>query len=174
MTKMMKYIDWRNSQAKSIIVDDLDEGLLPMDQNVMSAEEAWESCYRDMEEFAMVPFTQFKERLRDHRKQVKARYEQSEMEADALAHDRLLYPRQSHNHRGEPVFDLSIAKQFLCEDVKNKLHTTMLPSKLQGTRPEYKLFKPNKFKHRIYQEVRRQKFIFYLEQKRSTKVTTNK
>jgi hypothetical protein len=28
-------------------------------------------------------------------------------------------------------------------------------------------FKPNKFKHRIYQEERRQKFIHYLELKRA-------
>jgi hypothetical protein len=54
---------------------------------------------------------------------VKARINQSERETQALAHDRLLYPRQTHNHRGEPVFDLSVAKQFLLDDVKDKKHT---------------------------------------------------
>ena len=35
-----------------------------------------------------------------------------------------------------------------------------------GTRPEYMLFKPAKFKERIYQEVKRKKYLYYLELKR--------
>ena len=167
---MPDWIDWRTSQAKEIILEDLEEGILSLDENEVSAEDAWE-VYRHLPEFVApgVVFSQFKERLKDHRKQVMKRRNQSEREIQALAHDRQLYPRQTHNHRGEPVFDLSIAKQFLKEDVRNNKHTTMTPSELQKTRPEYMTFKPNKFKHRIYQEVRRQKFIFYLELKRAKK-----
>ena len=92
----------------------------------------------------------------------------------ALAHDRTLYPRQTHNHRGQPVFDLSPAKQRLQEDVKNNLHTTMSSSELQATRPEYRNLNPNKFKDRIPQEVRRQKFLHYLELERSKKFMDRK
>jgi hypothetical protein len=43
----------------------------------------------------------------------------------------------------------------------------MTPSDFQATRPEYMLFKPAKFKERIYQEVKRKKYyLYYLELKR--------
>jgi len=42
----------------------------------------------------------------------------------------------------------------------------MTPSELQRTRIEYMAFDSEKFKYRIYQESRRQKFLFFLEQKR--------
>ena len=85
----------------------------------MPTEEAW-GFYSLLPEFVAeeVVFSQFKSRLRDHRKQVKARRYQSERERQALEHDRQLYPRQKHNDRGEPVFDLSEAKKFLREDVR--------------------------------------------------------
>ena len=48
-------------------------------------------------------------------------------------------------------------------------HATMVPSQLQQTRPEYMMFKPKKFKEHIYQEVRRGKYINYLNKKRNDK-----
>ena len=92
------------------------------------------------------------------------------MEERALARDRLLYPRQTHNDRGEPLFDLSVAKLLLREDVKANRHVTMKPSEFQRTRTEYMPFKPSIFKHRIYQEVRRKKYLYYLELKRAEKL----
>jgi hypothetical protein len=167
-SKNPDWIEWRGSEAKRIILEDLEEGTLSLDEHEMSTEEAWE-VYRKLPEFLGVVFSQFKVRVKDHRKLVKNRSNQSEREMQALLHDRQIYPRMPHNHRGEPVFDLSVAKQLLREDVRDNKHIAMVPSKLQQTRPEYVIFKPNKFKHRIYQEVRRQKFIFYLELKREEK-----
>jgi hypothetical protein len=164
-SKNPDWIDWRGSKAKQIILEDLEEGILSLDEHKVSTKDAWE-VYRQLPEFVDVVFSQFQVRVNDHRKLVKKRSNQSETEMQALLHDRQLFPRQTHNHRGEPVFDFSVAKQLLREDVRDKKHTTMVPSELQRTRPEYMTFKPNKFKHRIYQEVRRQKFIFYLELKR--------
>jgi hypothetical protein len=160
---------WRNSKARLIIIQDLEEKLLPLDENEMSAKEAWDTIYQYIAEFANVPFHQFKAHLNDHRKQVRARLEISFTEEMALAHDRLLHPRKTHNHRGEQVFDYSPAKQCLRDDVKNKVHTTMSALELQATRPEYQSFKPNKFRDRISQEVRRQKFLNYLELQRAKK-----
>jgi hypothetical protein len=56
---------------KHIIMNDLETGVLPIDAEEMSAEEAWTICYRHMAESvrAGVDFNQFKERLQDHRKQ---------------------------------------------------------------------------------------------------------
>jgi hypothetical protein len=52
-------------------------------------------------------------------------------------------------------------------DAKEGKRNRMTPSQLQNSRVEYHPFNARKFKHRIYQEVRRMKFINYLEQKRA-------
>ena len=63
---------------------------------------------------------------------------------------------------------MSPAKLLLREDVKNKLHTVMTPSELRESRIEYKLFKLEKFEERsIFQAIRLQKYLFYLEMKRA-------
>ena len=60
------WIDWAKSLAKQIILDDLDCGVLPVDESELSAEEAWELVYSQMAEFIRpetVVFSQFKEQL---------------------------------------------------------------------------------------------------------------
>jgi hypothetical protein len=115
--------------------------------------------------------SQFKERLRDHRKQVGADITRAARELEYLAHDRSLFLRQTENHRGEPVFDLSAAKVFLPADVAEGKHHQLTPSQLQQSRVEYHPFSAKNFKHRIYQEVRRQKFVNYLNQRRAQGLT---
>ena len=148
----------------------MDDGKLSLDENVVSAETAWE-MYRQHPTFILerVVFSQFEKRLKDHRKQVEKKFSSLSGELEALAHDRLLFPRQTHNHRGEPVFDLSAAKPKLREDVAAKRHEGKTASEFRKTRPEYKGFKPDIFKGRISQEVRRQKCINHLEQDRLEK-----
>jgi hypothetical protein len=89
-------------------------------------------------------------------------------ESESLAQDRSLFPRQPKNHRGEPVFDLSVAKLRLRADVEEGKHNQSTPSQLQESRVEYHPFNAKKLKRDIYQEVRRQKFIdYYLDQRRA-------
>ena len=128
------WIDWAKSLAKQIILDDLDCGVLPVDESELSAEEAWELVYSQMAEFIRpetVVFSQFKERLRDHRKKHGEGVTRAALESEALDHDRRLFPRQTENNRGEPVFDLSAAKLLLRADIAEGKHHRMTPSQLQ-------------------------------------------
>jgi hypothetical protein len=176
-TRNPDWIDWRSSAARQILLEDLEpEGIL-FEKGHISPEQAWK-FYSTLPEFSRVVFTQFEARLKDHRTQVNKKSGASQRDVQALAHDMALYPRQGHNGRGEPVFDLSAAKPLLREDVRNNLHATMVPSVFQQTRQEYRVFKPHIFKHRIYQEVRRQKYLHYLELKRAklrhpSRISTN-
>ena len=162
-------IDWRHSEAKEIILSDLETGLLPLEASDVSAREAWDLVYSHLPAFITpaVPYSQFVNRLRDHRRQVKRAKQRSLRELQVLRQERQLFPRETHNQRGEPVFDLSPAKPLLRDDIKMKRHEGMTPSEFQQTRPEYKQFKKTKFKFRIYQEIRRQKFVNYLESKQA-------
>jgi hypothetical protein len=165
------WIKWKTSAAKQILMDDLQSGILAVDPADMPAEEASDICYSHMAEFVPVVFSQFKERLRDHCKQVGADITRAARELEYLAHDRSLFPRQTENHRGEPVLDLSAEKIFLCADVAEGKHHQLAPSQLQQSRVEYHPFSAKNFKHRIYQEVCRQKFVNYLNQRRAQGLT---
>ena len=78
-----------------------------------------------------------------------------------------MHPVKTHNEHGERVFNLSDAKPLLQEDMANKRHTQMTRQQLQNSRDEYKAFKSKKFKERIYQEFKRQKFVYHMELQQS-------
>jgi hypothetical protein len=166
------WIDWTKAEAREIMLFDLIEGVLPLEEAELSAEEAWEQVYRHMPEFVGPPvvFSQFKERLKTHREQVKKKRVQSIKEQEAFTRHLVLHPSPSHNHRGEPIWNSHPAKKLLASDIKDRLHVGKTPSQFQKRRPEYLEFKPNLFKGRIYQEIRRQKYIFYLNLKRAEKL----
>jgi hypothetical protein len=166
------WIKWVNCAAKHIIMDDLLCGILPVSDDEISAEEAWELQYEHMAEFIRdgVVFSQFKARLADHRAKVLKDMARSTYERDALTHDRLLHPRQMVNHRGAPVFDLSPANLQLREDIEDGKHLRMSPSQLRQSRIAiYGMFGLSEFKRRIYQAVRREKFINWMDDKRQKK-----
>ena len=160
------WIDWKKSDARTLVLRDLIEGVLPLSEADCSAAEAWE-IYRHSFEFARVPFAQFEERLRDHRRQISDKHIQAASDAQALAHDRALFPRSLNNQKGELVFDLHPAKLLLRVDVLEGKHLTMKPSELQQSKPAYMVFDKTIFKFRIYQEVRRNKFLNYLAERRA-------
>jgi hypothetical protein len=165
-SKKEGWISWKGSEARAVLMKDLIDDILPVEATRITAEEAWE-VYKTMDEFADVVFDQFKERLRDHRKQVGENKIRAAKELDALAHDRRLFPRQTVNHRGELVFDLHAAKLLLRADVEAGKQLRMTPRELQMTNISYQLFKPDIFRQRIYQEVRRSKFVNYLKERRA-------
>ena len=49
------YIDWRKSQAKKVIVTDLEDGVLPADETTVSSEQAWDA-YKNLPAFKDVCF----------------------------------------------------------------------------------------------------------------------
>ena len=155
-----------------MIIDDLESGALPLDKGKMSAQDAWDVLYKDLPEFKEVPFEKFQDRLRDHRKQVKKLRVHSEMEYAAFLHDRQLYPRKEKNSKGEPVFDMSDAKELLRNDIKSGMHHLMSPAHIYKIREEYQLFAATKFKERIYQGVCRTKFINWMNKRHEKKQKT--
>jgi hypothetical protein len=160
------WIDWKTAPAREILLADLEPGGILNDRDDMSEELVWE-FYRELPEFWKVVFDQFKKRLRDHRKQATSARVMAKRDKAALKHDRELFPRQKRNTKGELVFDLHPAKALLRRDIKNNLHEEMKPSALRRTKREYRAFKLRIFEHRVYQEVRRKKWFFYLDLQRA-------
>lgn len=176
------WIDWRHSDAREILIEDMEpRGWLYCVDGENDEEDIWivYNTYRESEEsreaFRDVPFEQFKEKFYDAVGQAAKRRARSAKEEEWLEHDRRLHPRETHNQRGEPVFDLDTdAKVQLREDVKNKLHKRLKPMELQWLREVYQKYSLDIFRHRIYQEIRRQKYLNYLEKKRIEKKESRK
>ena len=168
--KKKGWIDWRNSAAREILMEDLEQGGWLYGKDDMDAKEVFDIYQAKQEEFQEVPFSQFQYRYDAAIDKAKKRRERSAQEEEWMRHDRLIYPRQTHNHRGEPVFDVDIkAKEQLRQDVKDKLHEVMYPSEIWQLRSVYQKYRLEVFRFRIYQEIRRNKFLNFLEYKRTKK-----
>jgi hypothetical protein len=66
-SKNLDYIDWRTSQAKNVIISDLEDRVLSAYETAVSSEQAWD-VYKNLPEFKDVCFKQLKEGLKDHHK----------------------------------------------------------------------------------------------------------
>jgi hypothetical protein len=166
-----KWVDWKKHPAKEILMEDLERGgwMYGLEWDAGVVFEVYQATH---EEFKDVPFEQFEVRYNEATKTAAKRRARSAQELEWLEHDRLLHPRQSHNHRGDPVFDMDIAaKEQLRDDIKNKLHEQMTPMEFWQSREVYTKYKLDKFRPRIYQEVRRGKMLNWLEKKRTEKRT---
>ena len=165
------WVDWRNHAAREIFLEDLEPNGWLYKLGGKDAKAVFDIYQAQQEEFWDVPFDQFEARFNESTKQAAKRRARSAKEEVFLRHDRVLHPRQCCNDRGERVFDFDEpAKLQLREDIKNKLHKQMTPMELWEHREMYhQHYNLDKFRPRIYQEIRRNKFLNWLEMKRTEK-----
>ena len=175
-TRQSDWIAWRKSEARDIILDDLESGMLPLDDDVVSAEEAWEEMHFALPEFEHVVFPQFKARLKDHRKQVGRRQNAKNHLLAAFRHDQQLRAQGhlpgggTHDHHGNLIFERSAAKPLLKQDVIDEKHKEMTPDELHETRDEFKEWSLPIFRRRLRQEIASQKWLHCLDCKRAAKL----
>jgi len=162
-------VDWKKHPAKEILLEDLEPHGWLYGSEILDAVVVYEYYLaRHKEIFDEIPFKQFQDRYNEAIQKAAKRRARSAEEEKMLKHDRCLHPRQTHNDRGEPVFDMDEeAKKQLIEDVNNSLHKKMEPKELWQSREMYRKYKLNKFRQRIYQYERRAKFLNWLEKQRN-------
>ena len=97
---------------------------------------------------------------------MKQRQRVGEEEMEAYIRDRQFFPRELRNHHNELVFDLHPAKQLLRSDIKQGHHLGKKPKEVWESRLVYQDFPLAIFRSRIYQEIRRTKFINWLNEQR--------
>ena len=163
------WIDWPKSEAQKIVLDDLESGFLPIEDDLITAEVAW-MHYVELPEFVTVAFDQFKARLIGHRAQVKKKKDHINRQMNALTIDRQLHPTSQVDRKGRQVFYLSDAARFLEQDIQNEAHKEYGVEGLYYTREEYFTeWDLALFKDRVRQEEGKQKFFYFLEYKRAKK-----
>jgi hypothetical protein len=159
-----QYIEWKNSEGKALLLRKIEEGTIP---ETMAPQEVF-ARYAHLPAFAMLEKNakkDFTRRLLSLRKSISLvgenlanaeRY--AARDAAALAHDRQIYPEQTHNDRGERLFHNSPARLLLREDIDAGKYEKGKPQKLHETREEYQEFSPKKFRKRIHQEIQTKKW----------------
>jgi len=130
-----------------------------------------QTAYWQHPEFAKYEYKQFRDRLNDYRKKIREKKKTASFEAEALARDRLMHPKPTHDSRGEPRWEGSEAERLLKIDVAGGKHKDMEPKDLRETSGEYKKFSLTVFRKHIYQAIETRKFHAWLETKRGKKKT---
>ena len=76
----------------------------------------------------------------------------------ALERSRAMYPKKTHNERGEPRWEGSKAASLLKQDVANGEHLGVPKAQFRASRPEYLEFKAKVFRGHVHQEIKTRKF----------------
>lgn len=149
-----------------MLKSDLESGVLSLYREEVSAEEAY-GFYSQKPEFSIVCFNQFREKLASHRRSILKQLDRSKVEEEAMLHDREMHPVEMHSAQGIIRYDISATKLSLREDVMAGKHFTMTAAALRASRPEYQQeYNNQKFQEHLRKEVRYQKFVNYLNDKR--------
>lgn len=109
---------------------------IPVDSNVMGPSEVYR--LPDRPQFRKVECKKFRDNLRSLRKGLKEKQEWASKDAESLAKDRMLKPKPTHNHRGEPRFEGSETERWLKIDVAAGKHLEKKPEDLYNSREVYK------------------------------------
>ena len=158
--KISNAIPWANSDARKVLLGDIERNVFPDDIPVLKA---WESIYSKMEAFKDVPYLQFVERVDAHQKQVQKRKDKSVDDLARLMHTRLtLAPPKT--------FLGSDTHKLLRKDVQKEMESGASPAPtkvFQARRPEYQALTTTFFGQRLRQERKTRKFYNHLEEKRA-------
>jgi hypothetical protein len=154
----------RSSKAKSLLTEDLVNDTIPLSNDEMDAYDV----YLSRVEFTEFAFENFRSNLRTLRKKIGEKRLLALEEAEALEHDRNLFPLSEFDQRGQPRWEGSDAERLLKLDMDEGYHSILKPRELWGSRGEYQVFTRKVFRKHIYQEDRSRKFRVYISGKKAS------
>ena len=168
------WIDWWTSKTREIVLQDLNDGVLPLTEEEMPAKAAWNLHYKHLVEVIQdqVRFDQFEKRLEDHREQVSKKKHHFNAQMEAFRRTRELHPPKTHNKRGVKNFAFTEASKLLKKDIEQKKHLEMTVHELFLSRNEYHLdveWDENFFRRKVDQYIATQKFFNWIRYKQEKK-----
>ena len=145
--------DWGSSAAKRLVVQDMLDGLVPVNERIENYEKLYRQFYAHQPEFADFPWDleRYRSRFQRLQKAVAKIQWAHQYDKECFAEYRLKFPQQTHGPTGKPLWKDSEADKCLKEDMANGLHLQMAPKELFQTRPCYEPFGLRRFGKRIDQ-----------------------
>ena len=95
---------------------------------------------------------QFKSRLYTLWKNIKNKWKRAKDDADALEHDRAIFPKKTHDNHGVTLWRGSSAEKYLKKDMADGVHLRTTTKEFYKSRPEYQWYNIKKFRSHVYQE----------------------
>jgi hypothetical protein len=162
MAPKAKKWKWKASLAKEELRKAIVDGWVT---DEMSLDE----IFLTVAELALTNRTKLSSRLAAVRKQIIDDAGAAASDEAAMAHDRALFPAPTHNYRGEPRWEGSVAQSFLRLDVSSGKHLAMDPKKFYESRIEYtRDYSLVTIRQHIYQEIKFVKFCRFRNDKAKT------
>lgn len=172
--------DWRKSAAKAYLYALIVDNKIPS-RDEITPKKVFETHCKDRPEFKdFQDYTHFASRLLSLRKKSESRGDRAKEDADALAHDRKIFPAPTEDTKGQPMWKGSKAQELLRKDIKDGLldqidpitgRRIYKPKGLYEMREEYhEKYSLDSFRNRIYQEIKFDKRLTWVESKVEAKM----
>jgi hypothetical protein len=153
----------RKQTAETLLYHDLTNGVIPLASKDMPPKDA----YQRRPEYCLVKYEWFRTRLRVLRNRIRSQRDSAASELEALHHDRRLFPVLNEDVGGQVVqWRGSQASRLLKLDLDDEKDKSLSPMELYYTRKEYyENFSLEVFRKHKDQEIKRRKYVAYLQQK---------
>lgn len=137
--KTKKKADWRYSDARQLIAQDMMDGIVPINETIKDPEKLYNELYAELPEFEDFPYDKklFATRLKSLQATVSKLQGSAKLDIAAFARDRAIFPLQTHAPNGRKNWEGSEADRWLKVDMNSGLHEHMAPSELYATRTCY-------------------------------------
>ena len=154
-------IKWKDSKAKSLLRDDIMNGIVPLHATNKSSGKLLD-IYNMRPEYAQYSYDKFSSRLSSLRKTISVNKNRAESDRMALAKYIQNHPVSTISHKGYVEWQNSSAQTQLLEDIpQSNLHVSMGIRELHGFRPEYyeEEFHLSVFRDKVKQEIQTAKYL---------------
>lgn len=158
--------EWRKSKARDYLYSLLQKNEIPSRYDI-KPRDVFDKYCKDRPEFKH--FQDYKEltfasKLLYLRNRLEERGNRASEDAEALAHDRAIFPPIMEDTKGRPVWAGSKAQELLRKDLKDGLYPQLKPKQLFEKREEYyKDFDLDFFRNKIYQEIKAAKRVVWVK-----------
>lgn len=169
--------EWRNSKARDYLYGLLKDKRIPGRHDIKPKQVFEEYCISrpEFKHFQDYKALGFASKLMYLRNKLDERTGRAQEDAEALAHDRLIFPPHTEDTKGRPVWAGSRSQELLRKDIAEGKHNVMKPKDLYETREDYyELFDPDFFRNKIYQEVKAAKRVVWVTEKAEKKENKKK
>ena len=169
--------EWKKSKARDYLFKLCLDPNFPT-QDEIRPKQVWEEepwKVKDRPEFKWFQdYSDFAARLRQARARAGKKTVRAKADAEALKHDRMIFPERTEDAKGEPVWQGSKAQELLRRDLKDKEKMKLRPKLLHMEEEEYLEFSLENFRNRIYSERKAMQRIVYIKKKRAKKKEAKK
>ena len=164
--------DWKQSKARDYLFKLCLDPNFPS-QDDIRPKQVWEEDpwkVKERPEFVWFQdYSKFAERLRSARARAGKKTLRAKADAEALKHDRRIFPERTEDAKGEPIWQGSKAQELLRRDLRDEAKMKLRPKLLQLEEEEYLEFSLENFRNRIYSERKAMQRIVYIKKRKAKK-----